>query len=289
MYTARMSNYVLPQGLPLWVAHVPVGSHPEKMFHWHEFSEIALVLQGKARHLLDDDSAAIEAGDVLVIHPGHCHAYDETANMELINIIYDGERLSMPLLDGHKLPLFHVLFPRGPDERSDGAKPAMNLKEADRRGVHAMIKSLDDELKGMRPGNMLGGLVSFMGIILQMARLGCSEMPVHRTQFLIGDVVRFMNHNFHRNISVGELVGVAKMSERSLFRHFKELAGCSPVDYLHKIRINRASEMLVASDKSIAEIASACGYCDSNHFCLRFREARAITPRQFRLAGKTAS
>jgi AraC-like DNA-binding protein len=284
MYTATVSKYISQMRLPIWVEHVPVGKHPERYFHDHEFSEIVLILKGQAFHLVDDKSCAIKANDVLIIHPGHRHAFDQTGNMELINIIYDQEQLSMPLLDGYLLPLFNVIFPHKPIENSNIAKPIISLQKKEADEIHSLIKCLNEELKGSNPGNLFYSLALFMEIIILMARHGSSEAPTYQAQILIGKATKFMNNNFQRNISIQELCRIAKMSERNFFRNFKNSAGCSPLDYLRKIRIQRASEILLSTDKSISEIALECGFSDSNYFCRTFRKEMSTSPRQFRLA-----
>jgi hypothetical protein len=124
-------------------------------------SELAIVLKGKALHLIGKDSAPIETGDVLVIHPGYLHAYDKTDGMELINIVYKKEKLPLPMLDGFSFPLFQILFPL--DEKPSPEKslrPVMltnSRKQPRCQGVifSASSKSLRDAARdntGFRPG-----------------------------------------------------------------------------------------------------------------------------------------
>ena len=87
-----------------------------------------------------------------------------------------------------------------------------------------------------------------------------------------------------RKVKDGELARIAHMSPRSFHRHFKKNVGSSPVDYLMRIRIQHASDLLINSNSSIGEIAARCGFYDSNYFCKQFREIQATTPRAFRLA-----
>ncbi|MCK4983576.1 MAG: helix-turn-helix domain-containing protein [Victivallaceae bacterium] len=283
MYTATVSKYISQLRLPIWVEHVPVGTHPERYFHDHEFSEIVLILKGQALHLVDNMSCAIKAADVLVIHSGYRHSFDKTDDLELINIIYDHKQLSIPLLDACMLPLFNFLFPHKPIENSNIAKPIISLKKKEMEDIYLLIKHLDEELKSIHTGNLFYSLTLFMEIIILMARHGSSAAYTYQPQILLGDATKFMNDNFQRNISIKELCKVAKMSERNFFRNFKNFVGCSPLDYLRKIRIQRASEILLSTDKSISEIAHECGFSDSNYFCRTFKKEMFTSPRQFRL------
>ena len=107
-YHSTIRSYIAEGKLPIWVVYREAGLHPARLFHDHEYSELALIISGNARHILADENVPIEAGDLLVIHPGASHAYDETQNMEIINLIYDHARISLPILDGYSMPLFQL-------------------------------------------------------------------------------------------------------------------------------------------------------------------------------------
>ncbi len=282
-YHSSIVSFIGSGQLPLWVAYVAEGKHPERRFHDHEYSEIAIVMKGSARHLADNGSAALKTGDVVVIHPGTVHAYDKTGDMELINIVYDRAKLSLPMLDGYSLPLFKIFFP----DRGEKVppEPVIHLKPDDLNDIIEMIRRLENEVRSFRPGNLFASLALFMEIVVQIARLSGYEIPEQRMRFLIGDAISHINKYYAQPVAVDELVKISHMSRRNFFRRFRQEVGCSPVEYLMKVRLHHASEMLLYTDRSINEIAQDCGFYDSNFFCRKFRENFSITPRQFRLRG----
>ncbi len=284
-YHASIKRYVDFGQLPLWVAGVKQGRHPERKFHDHEFIEVVIVSNGSARHLTGSSSTHLKTGDVVVIHPGTVHAYDQTDDFELVNILYDHTKLPMPMLDGNALPLFKAFFP---ERVTPGlAEVVINLKPDDLEEIVARVFKLEDELKSMRPGNLFAGMALFMEIMVRLTRLGSYEIPEQRKRFLIGDAVSYLNKYYARKISVDELAKVANMSRRNFFRSFRLMTGSGPVEYLMKIRIQHASNMLINTDLSIGEIAENCGFYDSNFFCRKFREHVGCSPRSFRLTGKS--
>jgi transcriptional regulator GlxA family with amidase domain len=65
------------------------------------------------------------------------------------------------------------------------------------------------------------------------------------------------------------------------------LAHDGPTDHLttegiHRRRVNKASTFLLNSDMTIEEIATACGFNDSDYFRPIFRRYKHITPIHFR-------
>ena len=60
--------------------------------------------------------------------------------------------------------------------------------------------------------------------------------------------------------------------------------GASPHAYLARLRVRRAQILLAETDLSVTEVAARVGYNNSSHFAKSFRQATALTPREFRRA-----
>jgi AraC-like DNA-binding protein len=84
------------------------------------------------------------------------------------------------------------------------------------------------------------------------------------------------------NIDLLMLAGVAGLSVHHFARQFKQSAGVTPHVYLTQKRVERAQEMLVQTDLSLAEIAFAVGFFDQGHLARHFRHMLGTTPREFR-------
>jgi AraC-like DNA-binding protein len=72
------------------------------------------------------------------------------------------------------------------------------------------------------------------------------------------------------------------MSKSNLLAVFKEATGHSPIEYLIRLRLHNAAEMLASTSLSISEIAAECGFADSNYLTRQFRKIYNISPREFR-------
>lgn len=202
-YHSTIRSYISEGKLPLWVVHREAGLHPARLFHDHEYSEIALIISGSARHILESENIPIEAGDLLVIHPGASHAYDHTENMEIINLVYDRTKISLPILDGYSMPLFRIFFP-GHGKQQNSAKPVAHLEGQNLQETVRMIRRLEDELKNCRPGNLFYSLALFMEILVRISRISGYKIPEQRVHFLIGDAVSYMNRSFADAVQVEE-------------------------------------------------------------------------------------
>jgi PAS domain S-box-containing protein len=74
----------------------------------------------------------------------------------------------------------------------------------------------------------------------------------------------------------------SKLTPQRLARLMKRLFGLTPNQFIAKARIAAASRMLQDSQRSIAEIAHACGFSDHSAFTRAFRSATGVTPSEFR-------
>ena len=66
------------------------------------------------------------------------------------------------------------------------------------------------------------------------------------------------------------------------FSHqFKTLTGYAPVQYLNRLRIEKAKELLLTEDLSVSEVAALVGYKDPLYFSKAFKKATGSSPKMF--------
>jgi AraC family transcriptional regulator len=87
-------------------------------------------------------------------------------------------------------------------------------------------------------------------------------------------------------VRVEELAAQAGLSPRHFARCFQQATGCTAHQYLLRVRLNRARELLAQPDQMMppAQVAAACGFCDQAHLGRHFRRAFGTTPAAFQKA-----
>lgn len=83
-------------------------------------------------------------------------------------------------------------------------------------------------------------------------------------------------------IHFGDVARYFDMSVRNLSRRFKAATGVSPLQYLQKIRMDTAKDLLKTSNLSVIEVMYETGYQDSAYFSTLFKKYHDTTPRQYR-------
>jgi LacI family transcriptional regulator len=83
-------------------------------------------------------------------------------------------------------------------------------------------------------------------------------------------------------ITIDEIVDQLSVSRRMFEIRFRKATGRTPHQELRRVRLLRAQQMLLETDKSIAEIAVAAGFCSSAHLAHVFQKDLQRTPAQYR-------
>lgn len=96
----------------------------------------------------------------------------------------------------------------------------------------------------------------------------------------------FINTNYNRKRTRDELARQINVSPRHLDRILHERYGMSFRERLNMIRLTTATELLTASEKSIAEISELFGYDSVSHFCTFIKRETGKTPTQIRKTAK---
>jgi AraC family transcriptional regulator len=84
------------------------------------------------------------------------------------------------------------------------------------------------------------------------------------------------------NLSLGEVAAEVGVHPVHLARAFRRHYGCTPGDYVRKLRVESACRRLATSDAPLIEVALAAGFSDQSHFTRAFRRRMRMTPGEFR-------
>lgn len=275
-------NYPQPEKFPLAVKmflNEPDREHVEEdIFRKHEYSKLCIVRHGTAEHRIKAGRANLGTGDVLVLHPGTENSFSNTVDFELFAIIFDAT-VPLPLLEASDLPLTRKIYPG--KETVDQLNPIARIPAGDRDLCENLVRRLSYETHRQRLGKNIMLPLLFMELIVYLARGDSTETEKERL-WLIRSPAEYLNEHYQEPLDLKKLASLAHMSDRSLFRHFQKMLGMSPNRYLHKIRIQKACELLEGTHFSIGEIALRCGFCDANHLTKIFRSVTGTTPFSFR-------
>lgn len=100
---------------------------------------------------------------------------------------------------------------------------------------------------------------------------------------------RWLASHAHRRVRIAELASMAGVSSRTVERAFLR-SGCTPLDYLRRIRLDRARTMLSGPmDVTVADVAAAVGYTHFGRFSDEYRRHFGELPSQALARGRMPS
>ena len=100
-------------------------------------------------------------------------------------------------------------------------------------------------------------------------------------------IITHIHENFTRTITVEELAKIANVSTSYLAHTFKKQTGYAPVEYVLKMRMERAMMLLTHSSKTVAEISEEVGYDSLPAFIKIFKRKTNYSPSAYRKLQKS--
>lgn len=92
----------------------------------------------------------------------------------------------------------------------------------------------------------------------------------------------YIEKNFMNGISVESIAARCNIHRNQLLKLFKERVGQGPQEYLIKYRMSKAAQLLLTTQFSVGEIATAVGYSNQLHFSRAFKNVYGESPKYFR-------
>ena len=120
-----------------------------------------------------------------------------------------------------------------------------------------------------------------IGALIGITRLISGEAALPSYPELV-PVLGYLETHYRRKIEITALASMARLSPRQLRERFRKYIGLSPHQFIMRMRMQAAADLLRSGNTSIAQIALDCGFYDQNQFTRLFSAYFGTTPRRFR-------
>ena len=204
--------------------------------------------------------------------------------MDVINILFKPRPLGVSFADLGSLPGYQLLFHIEPRLRQQlRACDRLHLSADQLARAELLVTELERELREYVPGHHVTALALLMQLIVYLARCYAPPAPPDRERsHRLGEVLSHLDRHYREPVTVDQLTQLGHMSRSTLMRQFQLVFQCSPIDYLIRLRIQKACELLGDRELRIADIARACGFNDGNYFARQFARVMGGPPREHR-------
>lgn len=95
-------------------------------------------------------------------------------------------------------------------------------------------------------------------------------------------VMNYVNLNVAEPLTLKSLAAMCFISQSYLSALFKQETGSTLIDYINTQRVNRAAQLLVKNNHTIAAVAEEVGILDVNYFTKIFKKTLGVTPTRYR-------
>ena len=262
---------------PVYAEHAPISA--DFVPHYHDFTEVLIIMAGTATHTVGDRTYALKPGDVFVIKEGTVHGFSDVQNVDIINFMYEPNVLLQEGYGFMSIPGFAPLFVSEPEIRQLSRYPLMlTLSEADRQYISHLTDFIIAQLREGNPLHEPSIRMTFYAVASYLAVQYESNAQNLRSAQLLGSIIQFMSNNMDKPLKAPDLAAHAYISTRQLDRVFRTQTNCSPMEYLTKIRLRCAYTLLLNSGAKVSVVAQRCGYSDPSYFTRAFKKVYGIRP-----------
>lgn len=251
----------------------------EYLPHTHDFHEMEIILSGSALNSINGKSFPVGPGDVFIVGKGATHEITQLDHLELYNIGFDTGSVRSIGEDLLRLPGFHALFLM--ESLNDPFVRRLKLEPTELERARRLLDEMHEEYTENLPGRHTALLSGFARLIVLLSRNYSRSIP-EKSTWQMASALAKMERDFAEPISIAQLAESVYLSERHFRRQFEKIYQQTPKEYLLKLRLRAAVQMLWRREQSISDIALACGFSDGNHFSRVFRQTYGVSPSEYR-------
>ena len=108
------------------------------------------------------------------------------------------------------------------------------------------------------------------------------DQKVDQSNSAVKKAMVYIQENYSRDISLDDVSGQVNISHYYFSKIFKDETGENFIEYLTRVRIERAKELLVDANISVKEAGIQSGYSDPNYFSRIFKKQMDMTPSEYK-------
>lgn len=252
--------------------------------HFHDFAELVIITEGYGVHWIDGTDYPVAAGDVFLLQGKTEHYFKERHNLVLYNIMHDSFRLRQYLKNLQSDAGYNAMFLLEPNYRKRHKfRSRLHVERKSLAHIDSIMQKMTAEQDTKFSGYDTLMLCMLLELIVFFSReYSKIKIPQAQALYKMGKVIGKLETGYLKNWSIAELSKLAGMSKSSLMTAFREATGHTPLDYLIRIRLQKAAEMLVNTNLPISEIAPESGFADSNYLTRQFKKVYSTGPREYR-------
>lgn len=248
-------------------------------WHYHPEYELTLTVGAHGQRFIGDEVADFREHDLVLIGPDLPHAWSLHGQQ--------GQSLTVAWFTQAWLDRLTSSFPELQCLERLGRAASCGLAFPSE-----LARELAPSLLGLHDLPPARRLAALLDILIRLAASPSSEpiashpfgggLMVDRHNERLARVLDLLHADFASAVDIEALAARAALSVGAFQRFFRRQMRRTVTSYVAELRVGRACQLLIESDKPIGLIAAEVGYANLAHFNRQFRAIRASTPSAFR-------
>ncbi|WP_411169179.1 AraC family transcriptional regulator [Clostridium sp. MB05] len=246
--------------------------------HFHPFTEIFFITNGKGAFLLNDTIVNVNKWDLIVINSNCLHTEKSSLSDEPLEYVVLGvDNLLLNFPESYSL--------RNNEQQMNPYK-IINLSK-DKDLLLNYFDQLINEIEHKEFNYELVCKSILTLFITQIVRRSTPLLFIEESQEKLNleciKIKNYIDAHFSQNITLDFLSDLSYMNKFHLVHTFTKQIGVSPINYAINKRIQEAKNLLVTTSYSIRDISSIVGFGNSSYFSQMFKKVTGMSPKGYRL------
>jgi len=250
--------------------------------HHHDFLELSFVVNGRGTETINGITHELMPGSISFLLPHHIHEIhtDPQAPLQLFCCMFD---ISLIFESTTDAGLGRILLQAG------NQLPSYNdLNEKETREMNLICSAIAEEYHGSKIGKYSVIRSKVIEALALYARSHSTAILTHfnnhnaNMKNLDWDIIQYVHTNYLNELTQDKLCKKFNASPAYVSRLFQKVLNTHFLDYIHILRVRRASSLLLTTGMSIMDISVDSGFESFRTFNRVFKEHTGMSPRAFR-------
>lgn len=261
----------------------PSGFHMNKLDVYHSYFGIGFRLTGESVITTLENNYIVQENDIILIGNELLHrsSYNSLTEITGLRIQFDYTIYEKLCSLMGKVEIDHLFN-----------QVVIHIRDEKKAKIKAIFEALESEYTNECPSENMDHFskdiqfsilhILFMNIFRYQTPKAINRNSTLPLQDTLSKALTFMEANYSKDPSLKNTSMHCNVSESYLSKQFKKCFNMNYSDYLNKIKVNCARNLLAKTNTPLCDIPLQCGFSSQNYFSYVFKKELGITPLQYR-------
>ena len=253
-------------------------------WHWHQEVEFIYAQEGSVTVSVGNSKYILEPGSGMFIGSRVVHRFDATSENLMPNIVFSPTLLAPEgslIYEKYIQPVLNsacsicVLEPSSSWQNK--------VLELLKKIFSLQLEAEADELHTVQSLLQVWELL-YHNIPLSSKK---ESMSTGSEQFRLQIMMQYIQDHYSEQVTLDDIASSVSISSSRALQIFNNGIHTSPIAYLLDYRLHYSAKLLSSTENKISVIAQECGFQSSEYYCRAFKKLFKMTPKQYRMQGKS--